>query len=281
MTGRGRPPTSADPLVSIVTVALNSRAHIEEAISSVVTQSYGNIEYVVIDGGSTDGTLDVIRKCEDRIDRWISEPDGGIYDAMNKGIALCEGELIGVLNSDDQYLPGAIETAVRRYMEIPDRRAVVAGRWEILFGDRPLGIVASPSFRLPNVRFCHQAMFIPRRVYETVGVYDMRHRHAADLDLTIRMLKQGIDFALVDDVLVRYRAFGHSWRNLKAHARDQSEIVRRHLPLAPYLLFEAAQLRSQALVVLYRAVRKALGERRAASLAKLYFAVKERSRTGT
>ena len=94
---------SNQPLISIITVVRNGEVHLEEAIKSVLNQSYGNIEYVVIDGNSTDSTLDIIRKYEDRIDYWISEPDKGISDAFNKGIALCKGEWIGIINADDWY----------------------------------------------------------------------------------------------------------------------------------------------------------------------------------
>jgi glycosyltransferase involved in cell wall biosynthesis len=85
----------AKPLITVITVVLNGERHLEQAIQSVIKQDYPHIEYVIIDGGSTDGTLDIIRKYEARIDYWVSEPDNGIYDAMNKGIALARGELSG------------------------------------------------------------------------------------------------------------------------------------------------------------------------------------------
>ena len=91
------------PLISIVTVVLNDAKHLEQAIKSVLGQTYDNIEYLIIDGGSTDGTLDIIRKHEKAIDYWVSEPDSGIYDAMNKGVSLATGDLIALLNSDDWY----------------------------------------------------------------------------------------------------------------------------------------------------------------------------------
>lgn len=90
--------------VSIITVALNSAKYIEDCIQSVLSQTYNNIEYIVVDGGSTDGTAEIIKQYEDRISRWISEPDKGIYDAMNKGIALATGDIIGILHSDDLYI---------------------------------------------------------------------------------------------------------------------------------------------------------------------------------
>ena len=93
------------PLVTIITVVFNGEKYLQQTIQSVINQTYDNVEYVVIDGGSTDGTVDIIRKYEDKIDYWVSEPDQGIYDAMNKGIQLAGGEIVGLINSDDCYHP--------------------------------------------------------------------------------------------------------------------------------------------------------------------------------
>src|ERR1700742_4639960 len=93
-----------NPLVSVVTVVYNGAKHLEQTINSVLNQSHKNVEYIIIDGGSTDGTLDIIKRYEDKIDYWQSERDGGIYFAMNKGVSLAKGELIGILNADDFYL---------------------------------------------------------------------------------------------------------------------------------------------------------------------------------
>jgi len=113
------------PLVSIVTVVYNGEKYLEQTIRSVINQRYDNIEYIIIDGGSTDGTLDIVEKHEKMIDYWISEPDEGIFDAMNKGIKICRGELIGLINADDYYAPNAIERVVSCYLkEKPDLMGV-------------------------------------------------------------------------------------------------------------------------------------------------------------
>lgn len=108
---------SSEPLVSIITVVFNGEKYLEQTILSVLNQTYSNIEYIIIDGGSSDATLDIINKYTDKIDYWVSEPDSGIYDAMNKGISLATGQLIGIINSDDWYELDAVEEIVRAYKD--------------------------------------------------------------------------------------------------------------------------------------------------------------------
>lgn len=106
------PDEGTEPLVSIITVVFNGAATLERTIQSVLAQTHPRIEYIIMDGGSTDGTLDILRKYDDKIDLWMSAKDKGIYDAMNKGIALCTGEWIGMINADDHYPADAAATAV-------------------------------------------------------------------------------------------------------------------------------------------------------------------------
>ena len=111
----GVPPVPpARPLVSVITVVYNGQATLERAIGSVLQQTYPHIEYIVIDGGSTDGTLETIQRYDDRIALWLSEPDSGIFDAMNKGLALATGSYMAILNCDDYYPPRAVESVVAR-----------------------------------------------------------------------------------------------------------------------------------------------------------------------
>ena len=112
---QGRAPSANDgrPLVSIVTVVFNGATTLERTIRSVLAQTYAPIEYIIVDGGSTDGTLDILRRYEDRIDLWVSGKDEGIYDAMNKGIDLCTGEWIGMINADDWYTADAVDRVMQ------------------------------------------------------------------------------------------------------------------------------------------------------------------------
>mgnify|MGYP000302656355 FL=1 len=108
------------PLISVVTVSYNAIATIEQTILSVINQKYSAIEYIIIDGGSTDGTVDIIKKYEDKISYWVSERDNGIYDAMNKGIRHATGKIVGIINSDDWYEMDAFATVADLYLKKGD-----------------------------------------------------------------------------------------------------------------------------------------------------------------
>lgn len=172
---------TAQPKVSIITVCLNSGKFLEETIRSVREQTYKNIEYIIIDGGSTDGTMDVIKKYEKDIDYWISEPDKGISDAFNKGLKLASGDIIAMLNSDDYYAHNnAIHHVVEIFVSKPDI--------EMLYGKvrcveqhtgKTLVIYGEP-FSLKKMRkeiiTPHPAIFAKRKVYETVGSFSLEYK---------------------------------------------------------------------------------------------------------
>lgn len=171
--------------ISVVTVCYNSAAYLEEAMASVLSQDYDNFEYIVIDGGSTDGTLEIIRKHEDRLACWISEPDRGIYDAMNKGIARASGDIVGMINSDDGYLPGALKKVA----------AAFEGRSlddHILWGDMMYGDERIPGWREWNLKrgaFApHPSMFCPKRIYDRIGTYSPDYKILADYDFMYRAI---------------------------------------------------------------------------------------------
>lgn len=188
------------PLVSIVTPSYNQGRYLEEAIRSVLAQGYPNIEYIVIDGGSTDGSVEIIRKYADRLAYWLSEPDQGQSDAINKGWAVATGEIFTYLNSDDFYLPGAISAAVhhlRRDLGI----GVVYGSYTVV---DEKGEVLTPQVTpaewspegfvdgLPA-----PSMFFRREVLARAGFMDVTLRFAMDSDLCIRVALEGFCFSRV------------------------------------------------------------------------------------
>ena len=124
------------PKISIITVCYNSEAHIEEALLSVINQSYENKEYLVIDGGSKDGTLNIIEKYKDRIDYFVSEPDKGISDAFNKGIKAATGDIIGILNSDDFMMPNALTKVAEQCTDIKEIETSCRENWHGTSCDR-------------------------------------------------------------------------------------------------------------------------------------------------
>lgn len=196
-----------EPLVSIITVVRNGRAHIEQTISSVRNQSYPNIEYIVIDGVSTDGTLDILKKHEDQIDLWVSEPDGGIFFAMNKGIALAKGDIIGILNADDHYFTHTVRHVVEAY-----KRTGAA----IFHGDMQL-LDATAARMRPDITkmnekpaIFHPTCFVKKQVYEKAGSFDTRFRISSDYELLLRCVRQGFPFHYIPEILTAFRPGGMS-----------------------------------------------------------------------
>ena len=197
------------PKISVITITFNSAATLEETILSVTSQDYPDLEYVIIDGGSTDGTLDIIRKYQDKIQIVVSEPDRGISDAFNKGIARATGEIVGIINSDDILLPGALQKVADSYDPKVD---VYSGH--ILFWDVDTD-ETFPSY--PDVAFdtlrlqynvAHPARFIRKDAYERYGLYREDLRYMMDIELLCRFYKQGASFLLVDSPLAKFRIGG-------------------------------------------------------------------------
>lgn len=196
--GFARGPESASPVVSIITVCLNSEKHIEQTIESVLGQTYGHIEYIIIDGGSTDGTLDILREYDDRISYWVSEPDEGLYDAMNKGVSLATGELVGIVNSDDWYFPYSVEEAVRASVEDPDVQVFFGDVHIVDLDGALLGVLTSTEEDIEHVyQVHHPTCFVRRAVYEDYK-YRTRFRIAADYDLMLRLHQAGVRFHRID-----------------------------------------------------------------------------------
>lgn len=204
------------PRVTIVTVVYNCCEHLQSAIDSVREQTYPNIEYLVIDGGSTDGTLDVILHNQDIITYWVSEPDGGIYEAMNKGIALATGTYIGLLNADDLLLPHGVQKAVDA-LEALGQPGYTCGAVELIDeAGQKVGIsVPFPKPQRLKRRFlempCHHlGVFVHRDVYEKWGVFDTSIRLSADYDLILRFIAHDVPCVRIDEPLGKFRKGGVS-----------------------------------------------------------------------
>lgn len=246
----------AEPLVSIITVVLNGEKWIEQTISSVLVQSYQNIEYIIIDGGSTDKTLDIIRQYEDKIDHWKSEKDQGISDAFNKGIKEASGELIGILNCGDFYEPQAVQNMVNAYQKNPD--AVLHGRVKYIYRDKRE--IARPNIGdiWKRMSIIHTTMFVPAKLYREHGLFDLSYRYAMDPELVHRFLSKGVEFVCLDEVISNFRVEGESDKNyIKAlkEFRRSVETYRGkswHWTYHMYVMLFKRALRGSILHNLYR-----------------------------
>jgi len=230
--------TAADmetPLVSVITVCLNAGAHISQALGSVLAQTYANVEHIVVDGGSTDGTLEVLAEFKLRLGdrlRWISESDEGRYDAMNKGIALATGSLIGTLNADDFYEPDAIASAVAAWESHPEA-GVLYGDLRTHGVDGDIHTLNSPATvrlgpLLRNMTLHHPTTFVSARVYEEVGGYDTLYPITADYDFILRCVEAGVKFQSVDRVLTNFSLFGASDAAMRRTDRDATRVRIAH-----------------------------------------------------
>lgn len=220
--------------ISIITVCYNSEAFIASAIESVLSQSYTNIEYIVIDGGSQDGTMSIIQSYGERIARVVSEPDEGIYDAMNKGITLATGEVIGILNSDDFY-PHAdvVAQVVEAFAANPDTQMVL-GNVDFVRPDdltSPVRFYSSFRFYPWKMRFgfmpAHPATFIKRTTFQMSGDYKLGYKTGADFDWFVRALVVNrLPYTMLNLALVRMREGGVSTSGLKSYWLTSKEELR-------------------------------------------------------
>lgn len=208
--GFAREPEPESPVVSIITACLNSEKHLERTIQSVLGQTYGDIEYIVVDGGSSDGTLDILRRYDESISYWVSEPDDGTYDAINKGISMATGSLVGIVNSESWYLPHAVEEVVKAGLEDPDARVFFGPLYEI----DPEGEVAGVREGAPEKTESGSGMdlaacFVRRAVYDDYR-FNVKYRLLADYDLMLRLHLAGMRFRRIDRPLARQRCTGES-----------------------------------------------------------------------
>ena len=196
------------PLISVITVSYNASKTIEKTILSVLKQTYTNVEYIIIDGGSTDATVDIISKYKNDISVFISEKDEGISDAFNKGIGYATGELIGIINADDWYEKDACEIMALNYSK----------RFDVYYGNcniydfRNQVKLKKPNFNKLNfgMSIYHPSCFITKRAYEISGLYSKKYALTMDYDLLLRLKNLNFQFKYIDKTISNFRLGGIS-----------------------------------------------------------------------
>ena len=219
--------------VSIITVCYNSAKTLEQTIESVLAQDYPQIEYIVIDGNSQDGTQEIIQKYQSSIAKTLSEPDRGMYDAMNKGIAMATGDVIGILNSDDVYMNNHVVSDLMAKMQEAQADVVFADL--ILVDERHLERILryydSGQFDPSRFRYgwmpAHPTVFVKKRIYDEVGLFKTDYQIAADYEMLIRILAvKKAPYAYLPKPVVRMRSGGASTSGLSRNWILNTEIVR-------------------------------------------------------
>ncbi|MCP4155433.1 MAG: glycosyltransferase [bacterium] len=239
--------------ISIVTVVYNNKEQVEQAIESVLSQGYSDLEYIIVDGGSTDGTLDIVKRYGGRISKWKSEPDKGIYDAMNKGIGLATGDVVGFLNSDDVYINGSVISKIAA--------AFRGGDYDACYGD--ITYVGTPtndpegktldrnwiageykkgSFKKGWVP-PHPAFFVKKAKLDAHGNFNTTFSISADFELMLRLIEgAGIKIKYLPEVIVKMRWGGNSTKNI-------TNIIKGNLE--KYKSFKANKLKATPLYFIY------------------------------
>ena len=219
--------------VSIITVSFNSAKTIADTIKSVLSQDFPEIEYIIVDGHSSDDTIKIICQYENRISKWISEKDQGMYDAMNKGIAMATGDVIGILNSDDVYMNNHVISDLMALLEKQKAQVVFADLILVDQNDdnKVLRYYDSGHFHPNKFRYgwmpAHPTVFVRRELYQAVGKFSTTYQIAADYEMLIRMLAiQKAPYAYLPKPVVRMRSGGASTAGISRNWILNKEIVR-------------------------------------------------------
>ncbi len=221
------------PKISIISATHNAAGNLEKAIQSVISQEYPNLEYIVIDGASTDGTIDSIKKYDRHITRWISEKDTGLYEAINKGIKLASGEIIGILNSDDYYLKDSLKEIAEKAKKNPEA--------DVFYGDiiyeipgRPSRIIRSKKdfkqtdfYRMP---IKHPTVFVKKDCYKKFGAFNLKYKIGADADLMLKFLEKGARFHYIKRPITCMKSGGMSYLNPEVVKEVKNIIIKRNIP---------------------------------------------------
>ncbi|MCO7246806.1 glycosyltransferase family 2 protein [Halomonas sp. Mc5H-6] len=225
------------PVITVVTVVYNGAQFLEDTIKSVIEQSYDNVEYIIVDGGSTDGTLDVIRKYEGAIDYWVSEADKGIYHAMNKGIELGSGDWFNFMNAGDTFFSSDLFSCII---------GPSINEYDLIYGDLVIidggkkNLQSAKSFKLLSLFFwstrvaCHQAVFVNKNV---IPFYDTKYKLKSELDWYFSLLANKAKVKYFNMPICQYLAGGVSEQNFSIEMKETVAVLFRRNPFLVFLHF--------------------------------------------
>ncbi|MBR5778865.1 MAG: glycosyltransferase [Bacteroidales bacterium] len=223
---------------SIITICYNSSKTIERTIKSVLAQSYIDFEYIIVDGDSKDNTMDIVKQYEPLFGgrlKWVSEPDKGIYNAMNKGILRSTGDVIGIVNSDDWLEPNALQILVDEINQDPsNREKILTGEMLFHYDDGTTLLFPTSYERYEyfakryRMGLNHPATFVPRSIYDRVGIFDEKFRLYADADFIIRCYEAGVGVHFIHKVLSNMADGGASNVRSKKELNDSLLKYQKH-----------------------------------------------------
>jgi glycosyltransferase involved in cell wall biosynthesis len=225
--------------ISVITITFNSEKTLERTIKSVINQTYKNLEYIIIDGGSTDKTIDIINKYKDKINIVVSEPDNGIYDAFNKGIRKSSGEIISILNSDDWYESNTLKEVEGLSKKINHSEYIICTKFRRWFNNKqyseiPLKIKTRNKRNIfVDLGVGHPATFVSKSVYTKIGMYDVNYKISADSEFLLRSYFSGILFIELNETLVNMQDGGisNSPKFLRAKLKERKSIRNQYMSI--------------------------------------------------
>ena len=227
-----------DVFFSIITVSYNSEKTIERTIKSVLNQSFQSFEYIIVDGASRDETMSIVKTYEEKFMgrmHYVSEPDKGIYDAMNKGIQMAHGEIVGIVNSDDWLDENALEVVYKITRKVIDyKTSVYTGDIRYYYIDGTTQVIHYSQKDLDyyakryRLGINHPATFVPLKLYQDYGIFDINIRLQADSDFVDRLYHKGVPFVFIDSVLSNQSDGGASTNSLHQSLRDYKYILRKN-----------------------------------------------------
>lgn len=230
--------------ISIITISFNSAKTIERTIKSVLEQNYPNLEYIIIDGGSRDNTLNIINQYKDSITKIISEPDEGISDAFNKGVRLATGDVIGILNSDDWHEPETLKIVADK-LSSPDADFIVGclkywndkGENFTVLPDR--NYLGKIGYKMPHLN--HPSAFFKKSVYDSIGLFNKKYKYAMDYDFFFRVIRNNKKPVFTNEVLANMSFAGASDKNAIKAYKETLEIADKKIIALPYFIYSVTK----------------------------------------